>query len=147
MFGWIKSVTDDRQKIDGIEFLIDNVHKELAPAVIMAADAYDIAWPRKSPLMTQSAYMAVLFQFAHTYGQSISAKDSEIKKGFMKFYEGITQPAYVESETLKELKNPKNQDLLMGANYLCKKILTGSLGFDEREQLMHGVAQMYVGIA
>ena len=147
MFGFGKKSREERQKEEAIEFLIDLLHKEMGEALQTVEEVFEVGYRHLGPLMAQPRYMAMLFQMAIVYGQAAFFDNSTIKKGFMRFYSGFPSEFGVEQKTLQALKDPKNEDLLAAAAYVIQRIQTGTLPGDKREELMMGLAEIYLGVS
>ena len=147
MFGFGKRAREERQKEEAIEYLLDLLHKEMADALRIVEEMFEVGYKHLGPLMAQPRYMAMLFQMAIVYGQAEFFDNSTIKKGFMRFYSGFPKEFGVEQKTLLALKDPENENLLGAAAFVVKRIQTGTLPGEKREQLMVGLAEIYLGVS
>ena len=147
MFGFGKKAREDEQKAEAIEYLLDLLHKDMANALRIVEEVFEVGYRNLGPLMSQPRYMAVLFQMAVVYGQAEFFDNSTIKKGFMRFYSGFPKEFGVEQKALAALRNPENEDLLSAAAFVVKRIQTGTLPNEKREELMIGLAEIYLGVS
>jgi len=147
MFGWGRKEKETRQKAEALEYLLEIVHKELAQHIVMAADAYDISWALHRPVYSQDRYMAVLFQFALDYSETMPAEPSIVRSSFINFYDRFfPDQRNVQERTLQALRDTNSHDALRAAGLVCRKVIAGATP-DEREHLMAGLAQIYIGVA
>lgn len=147
MFGWGRKEKETRQKAEALEYLLEIVHKELSQHITMAADAYDIGWALSQPVYRQDKYMAVLFQFTLDYSETMPAEPDLVRSSFLNFYgRFFPDQRNVQERTLLALRDTNSHDALRATGVVCRKIIAGATP-DEREHLMAGLAQIYIGVA
>jgi len=147
VFGFGKKAREERQKEEVIEYLLDLLHKEMADALRIVGDVFDVGYKNRGPLMAQPRYMAMLFHMAFVYGQGEFFDNSTIKNGYMRFYSSFPKEFGVEQKTLQALKDPENEDLIGAAAFVVGRIQSGTLSGEKREQLMVGLAEIYLGVS
>ena len=147
MFGWGRKEKEAQQQAEALEYLLQLVHKELSQHITMAADVYDIGWALNRPVYGQEKYMAVLFKFALDYSESMPAEPSLVRSSFINFYSRFfPDQRNVQERTLQALRDSNSNDALRATGFVCRKIIAGATP-EEREHLMAGLAQIYIGVA
>lgn len=143
MFGFGKK----RKHEQAIERVLEVVHHELSQHVSMAADAYGVQWALVVPTHSQERYMAILFVFALSYGETIPAEPEAARRAFINFYNRFfPDQRNVQDRTLQALRDHDSSNAFEATSYVCRKFVAG-VSPEEREHLYAGLAQIYLGVA